>query len=232
MSSSLIFRQLFDKETSTYTYLLGDSASKEAILIDPVKEKVARDVALIKELGLTLKYALNTHCHADHVTGTGDLKKQVGCKSIIAKNSGAKADILLNDNDLVKFGSRHVVGMSTPGHTEGCFTYVLDDKSKCFCGDTLFVRGCGRTDFQGGSSSNLYDSVHTRIFTLPDDCAVFPAHDYKGHTQSTVGEEKVYNPRLTKTKPEFEELMANLNLSKPGKIDIAVPRNLVCDYIE
>jgi sulfur dioxygenase len=224
---------LFEKESSTYTYLLADNATKEAILIDPVIETAERDAKLIGELGLTLKFAINTHLHADHITGTGKLKTLLpGSLSAISAVSGAQTDRKLAENYQIAFGSRFVKAISTPGHTEGCMSFVLDDDSMAFTGDTLLVRGCGRTDFQGGSASNLYDSVHSKLFTLPDDCAVYPAHDYKGCTMSTIGEEKALNPRLTKDRAGFVEIMDNLGLSYPKKIDVALPANEKCGIFE
>uniref|UniRef100_A0A7S2BDG8 persulfide dioxygenase n=1 Tax=Pycnococcus provasolii TaxID=41880 RepID=A0A7S2BDG8_9CHLO len=226
-SSLMLFRQLFDRESCTYTYLLADGG--EGILIDPVKELVERDVEVAQQLNVKLKYLLNTHCHADHVTGTGDLKKVLpDAKSVISKASGAKADVLVNDGDTIAFGSRHVTVHATPGHTDGCMTFVLDDKSMCFTGDAVLVRGCGRTDFQQGDAGKLFDSVHEKVFSLPDETFVYPAHDYKGRTRSTVGEEKKYNLRLTKSRDEFIDIMANLGLPYPKMIDVAVPANLVC----
>ncbi|XP_067094865.1 persulfide dioxygenase ETHE1, mitochondrial-like isoform X1 [Osmerus mordax] len=240
LEKGLLFRQLFESASSTYTYLLADTANKEAVLIDPVLETVDRDLKLIDELGLTLKMAVNTHCHADHITGTGRLKKRVlGLKSAISKHSGATADILLSEGDRISFG-KHVGNIpnmyltvrETPGHTDGCVTIVTGDQSMAFTGDTLLIRGCGRTDFQQGCSKTLYESVHQKIFTLPEQCLIYPAHDYKGQTVSTVGEEKRFNPRLTKTLEEFIHIMINLDLPKPAKIDIAVPANLLCGLHE
>eukprot|EP00038_Savillea_parva_P006484 m.164073 g.164073 ORF g.164073 m.164073 type:complete len:392 (-) comp12376_c0_seq1:380-1555(-) len=230
--SYLIFRQLFDRESCTYTYLLADAKTKEAVLIDPVDTLVDRDLGLIDELGLTLTHCLNTHVHADHITGSGLIKERLtSVKSVLG--SGAKpaiADEYLDDGDTLAFGAFHLMALSTPGHTDSCTSYVLGDSSRVFTGDTLFVRGCGRTDFQQGSSDKLYDSVHKKLFTLPDACAVYPAHDYKGRTVSTIGEEKRFNPRLTKSKEEFIELMSALNLSDPKMIDVAVPGNQACGY--
>jgi len=230
----LIFRQLFEARSSTYTYLLADAVTKEAILIDPVVDTAERDAQFIRDLGLTLKFGLNTHVHADHITGTGKLKELLpGSQSVIAAVSTAKADVHLQDYEAVSFGSRKVYAVRTPGHTVGCMSYVLDDCSAVFTGDALLIRGCGRTDFQGGSAETLYDSVHLKLFNcLPDTCAVFPAHDYKGQTQSSIGEERRLNPRLTKTKPEFVDIMNNLNLARPAQIDVAVPANLVCGVYE
>ncbi|XP_061098211.1 persulfide dioxygenase ETHE1, mitochondrial [Conger conger] len=229
----LIFRQLFEPTSSTYTYLLGDEETKEAVIIDPVLEMVDRDAKLIEELGLTLKVAVNTHCHADHITGTGLLKKRLhGSKSAISLLSGANADILFSEGDFIPFGRHALMVKETPGHTDGCLTFILGDLSMAFTGDALLIRGCGRTDFQQGCSKRLYESVHQKIFTLPAHCLIYPAHDYKGQTVSSVAEEKKFNPRLTKPLEEFVTIMANLNLPKPAQIDIAVPANLVCGLHE
>src|SRR5436190_22717453 len=183
----LVFRQLFDPTSSTYTYLLGDSATGEAVLIDPVFEQVRRDAALIGELGLKLLWSLETHVHADHVTGASLLKQRLGSQIALAEASGATgADRLLQDGDRVSFGSRHLRVRATPGHTNGCVTYVLDDDSMAFTGDCLLVRGSGRTDFQQGDPRSMYQSVHTQIFTLPQDCLLYPAHDYRGLTVTSV----------------------------------------------
>ncbi|KAA0702588.1 Persulfide dioxygenase ETHE1, mitochondrial [Triplophysa tibetana] len=228
-STAPIFRQLFEAESSTYTYLLADTDTREAVLIDPVLETVDRDLKLINELGLTLKVAVNTHCHADHITGTGLLKKNVfGLKSAISKHSGAAADIQLSDGDSITFGKHNLTVLETPGHTDGCVTYVTEDHSMAFTGDALLIRGCGRTDFQQGCPKRLYQSIHKKIFRLPGSCFIYPAHDYKGQTVSTVDEEKRFNPRLTKSLDEFVKIMNNLNLPKPKKLDISVPANLVC----
>lgn len=223
------FRQLFDPESSTYTYLLADITSKIAILIDPVLEHAERDAQLIKELGFTLKYAMNTHLHADHITGTGKLKKLLpGCQSLISRSSNADADVHVTPTDVVQFGCHCLTIRPTPGHTSGCVTYVSESQGLAFTGDALLIRGCGRTDFQEGNAATLYESVHTQIFSLPDNFKIFPAHDYRGFTSSTVLEEKTYNPRLSKSKAEFIKLMKNLNLPYPKKIDIAVPANRKC----
>lgn len=228
-NQSVFFRQLFEKESSTYTYLLADKETKDAILIDPVLETIDRDLKLIHELGLNLQVAVNTHCHADHITSTGLMKKRlVGLKSAISKFSGAAADIFLSEGDKIAFGKHHLTVRETPGHTDGCVALVSWDQSMVFTGDALLIRGCGRTDFQQGCSKRLYNSVHQKIFTLPDWCLVYPAHDYLGQTVSTVGEEREFNPRLTKSLEEFVVIMRNLNLPKPKKIDIAVPANMVC----
>lgn len=229
LSEGVLFRQLFEAESSTYTYLLADTETKDAILIDPVLETIDRDLKLIHELGLNLKVAVNTHCHADHITSTGMMKKRlVGLKSAISKFSGASADILLSEGDKITFGKHYLTVRETPGHTDGCVSLVAGDQSMAFTGDALLIRGCGRTDFQQGCAKKLYDSVHQKIFTLPDQCLIYPAHDYLGQTVSTVSEERRFNPRLTKSLEEFVYIMNNLNLPKPKKIDISVPANLVC----
>jgi len=229
MASNYMFRQLFDRESCTYTYLLADTVSKEAVLIDPVIELSERDVSLVKELGLNLKYVLNTHVHADHITGTGRLKKLVpGVQSVISAKSGAEADVLVKDGDRVSFGGHNLFVAETPGHTEGCVTYINSDAGCAFTGDALLVRGCGRTDFQGGSAGTLYKSVWSRILSLPENTVLYPAHDYKGQTATTVKEEKMYNPRLTKSEDDFVSLMGNLNLAYPKKIDVSLPANMVC----
>lgn len=228
-SPDFFFRQLFDEKSWTYTYLLADINSKEAILIDPVLEQAKRDTQLLQELGLTLTYALNTHMHADHITGTGYLKQLLpGTLSVISEASGAKADKYLKDNEVVQFGRFELRALGTPGHTNGCMTFVVEEQGIAFTGDTLLIRGCGRTDFQEGNSRTLYKSVHEKIFALPDNFRLFPAHDYKGNTQTTVAEEKQYNPRLTKDIDTFVEIMENLNLPYPKMIDKAVPANREC----
>lgn len=236
-SSKLLFRQLFEKESSTYTYLLADLThpDKPALLVDPVDKTVERDISLVGELGLKLIYAINTHVHADHVTGTGLLKNKVdGVKSIISKSSNSKADLFVDHGDIIQIGNLFLEVRATPGHTLGCVTYVTGDgpdqpqPRMAFTGDALLIRGCGRTDLQGGSSSQLYKSVHSQIFSLPENTLVYPAHDYKGFTVSTVGEEMLYNPRLTKDEETFENIMQNLKLSYPKMMDVAVPANMVC----
>ncbi|KAK3161513.1 hypothetical protein QOZ80_1BG0078060 [Eleusine coracana subsp. coracana] len=233
----LLFRQLFEKESSTYTYLLADvtDPDKPAVLIDPVDRTVDRDLNLIKELGLKLVYAMNTHVHADHVTGTGLIKTKLPVvKSVISKASGAIADHFVDHGDKIYFGNLFLEVRATPGHTAGCVTYVTGDTDgqpsprMAFTGDALIIRACGRTDFQGGSSDQLYQSVHSQIFTLPKDTLLYPAHDYKGFTVSTVEEEIAYNARLSKDKKTFKSIMENLNLSYPKMMDVAVPANLVC----
>ncbi|XP_055374837.1 persulfide dioxygenase ETHE1, mitochondrial [Condylostylus longicornis] len=228
-SNDFFFRQLFDTVSSTYTYLLADTNTKEAIIIDPVLEHAKRDAQLIRELGFTLKYAMNTHMHADHITGTGYLKHLLpGSISVISKSSGAKADKHIVEYENVQFGRHQIEPRSTPGHTNGCMSYVIHEQGLVFTGDTVLIRGCGRTDFQEGNPKTLYESVHNKIFSLPDNFRIYPAHDYKGQTESTVGEEKSYNSRLTKSLDQFVDIMNNLNLPYPKKIDVAVPANREC----
>lgn len=227
----LIFRQVFDPQSSTYSYLLGDGATGEAILIDPVFEQAARDAALLKELGLQLMATVDTHAHADHVTAAWLLKKRLASKIAISAASGAEgADIQLADGDRIRFGGRYVTALATPGHTNGCMTFVLDNEAMAFTGDALLIRGCGRTDFQQGSAHRLYQSIKTRIFTLPDQCLLWPAHDYHGLTVTSVAEEKAYNPRLggNISEADFAGYMQNLGLPHPRQIDVAVPANMVC----
>ena len=227
----LIFRQLIDPQSSTYTYLLADAASREAVLVDPVFEQTRRDVALIKELGLTLRYVLDTHVHADHVTAAWMMQQRLGCEIALSGKSGAEgADRLLAHGDRVRFGKRYLSVRETPGHTAGCVTYVLDDERMAFTGDCLLVRGCGRTDFQGGDARLMYRSIHQQIFTLPEDCLLYPAHDYRGITVTTVGEERRLNPRLggNLSEDDFAGYMENLGLPHPKQIDVAVPANLRC----
>lgn len=224
-------RQLFDPESSTLSYLLTCPDTKEAVLIDPVLEHKDRDLALMAELGVKLIYVLNTHCHADHITSGGLIRKDLPeVKTIISESSGAKADMHIKHGDTVKFGNMALEVRATPGHTDGCVTYVLRTETATFAftGDTLLIRGCGRTDFQQGSSKRLHESVHQQIYSLPGDTIICPGHDYKGRSVSTVDEERQFNPRLTKPVEEFEELMASLGLPNPKKIDVAVPANMVC----
>ncbi|KAK2909919.1 hypothetical protein Q8A73_007634 [Channa argus] len=219
-TKGLVFRQLFELESSTYTYLLADRETKEAVLIDPVLETIDRDLKLLHELGLNLKVAVNTHCHADHITSTGLMKKRLPeLKSAISKFSGASADIFLTEGDKITFGNQYLTVRETQGHTDGCITLVSGDHSMAFTGDALLIRGCGRTDFQQGCAKKLYESIHQKIFTLPEECLIYPAHDYLGRTVSTVGEERKFNPRLTKNLEEFVNIMNNLNLPKPKKMD-------------
>lgn len=222
-------RQLFDQETWTYTYLLWDEATKEAAIIDSVKEKLERDVKYIQDLGLTLKYALETHIHADHVTAAGLLRDRLGAKTAVHANGGAKcADIQVQQDDKFKLGEQEITALHTPGHTSGDVTYAIE--GSLFTGDALLIRACGRTDFQQGDSETLYHSITNILFQYPDETVVYPGHDYDGFTQSSIGEEKALNPRLANAKPkeEFTAIMDNMELPKPKRIDVAVPGNMAC----
>ena len=227
----LVFRQLFDPQSATYTYLVADRGSREALLVDPVFEQARRDAALIEELGLRLKWTLETHVHADHVTGAWLLRQKLGSKIAISAASGAEgADCYVKDLDRVAFGKRHLEARATPGHTGGCMTYVLDDASMAFTGDALLIRGCGRTDFQQGDPGKLFRSVRGPIFSLPEECTLFPGHDYRGLTATSVGEEKLYNPRLAEgiLEQDFVGYMKHLGLPHPKQMEVAVPANLKC----
>ena len=227
----LIFRQLFDAPSSTYTYLLGDAATGEAVVIDPVFENARRDAALLRELGLRLVASVDTHVHADHVTGAWLLRQRCGSRIMLAAAGGATgADRLLAHGDRVDFGGRHLEVRATPGHTSGCLTLVLDDHRMAFTGDALLIRGCGRTDFQQGSPQRLYRSVHEQILTLPAGCLLYPAHDYRGLTVTSVAEERQFNPRLggDVNEADFSGYMNNLGLPHPRLIDMAVPANQRC----
>ena len=225
----MIFRQLFDPETSTYPYLLADDASREAILIDTVREQFDRDRTLLRELELNLRYTLETHVHADHVTASGAFRESLGSQVLVGAASGvANADIELRDGDSVRFGVHALEAFLTPGHTDGCVTYVYREAGMAFTGDALLIRGCGRTDFQQGDSATLFGSVREKIFSLPDATLLYPGHDYRGRTVTTVSEEKRFNPRLglDRSKAEFVAIMKDLALALPKKISIAVPANL------
>ena len=223
----MIFRQLFDQQSSSYTYLLADA--REAVLIDPVFEQARRDAALVEELGLKLAWTLETHVHADHVTGAWLLKERLGSRIAISKTSGAEgADRYLDSYEKVVFGKRNLVVLPTPGHTNGCVSYVLDDRKAVFTGDALLIRGCGRTDFQDGDARTLLRSVRQQLFTLPEDCTVYPGHDYRGLQSTSVGEEKMYNPRLAESigEGDFVGYMKNLGLTHPKLMEQAVPANM------
>jgi len=227
----LIFRQLFDPTSSTYTYLLGDARTREAVLIDPVFEQSRRDTALLRELDLKLVAAIDTHVHADHVTGAWLLKQQFGSAIVFSAQSDAVgADRYVDHGDKIAFGRRHLEVRATPGHTKGCITLVLDDESAAFTGDCLLIRGSGRTDFQQGDARALYRSVRSQILTLPATCLLYPAHDYRGLTVTSVAEERQFNPRLGGEigEADFVGYMNNLGLPHPKLIEIAVPANLRC----
>ena len=225
----MLFRQLFDKESSTYTYLIADPTSKAAVLVDPVLEQVERDLNLIQELGLTLGYCLETHIHADHITGTGKLRQLTGCLGIVPE--GAKvncADRHMADGEILMVGEIPIQAIATLGHTDSHHAYLVN-RDRVLTGDALFIRGCGRTDFQSGDAGTLYESVTQRLFTLPDETLVYPGHDYRGHMVSTIGEEKQLNPRFVgRDRDNFIQFMASLNLPNPKKIMEAVPSNQGC----
>jgi len=227
----MIFRQLFDPASSTYTYLLADPPSREAVIIDPVFEQVPRDLALIHELELKLIWSLETHVHADHITGAWRLREATGARIGLSVHGGTTgADETFDHGKVIPFGSRFLEVRATPGHTNACVTYVMDDRHMAFTGDALLIRGCGRTDFQQGSTASLYHSVHAEIFSLPEACLIYPGHDYRGLTVTSVAEEKRFNPRLggAISQGDFDGYMANLKLAHPKKISEALPANLKC----
>lgn len=229
MSSNFIFYQLFEPQTSTFTYLLGDKKSKDAILIDPVFETVERDWRLLQELELNLKYILETHIHADHITGAGLLRERTKAQTAVSYNAQVTcADIQLFDQQELHFGSYKIRALETPGHTNSCMSYYCN--GMVFTGDSLMIRSAGRTDFQQGSAEKLFDSIRTKIFSLPDETLLYPGHDYKGHTHSSIEMEKKFNPRigLDKSKIDFVKIMNDLKLDYPKKMDIAVPANMAC----
>jgi glyoxylase-like metal-dependent hydrolase (beta-lactamase superfamily II)/rhodanese-related sulfurtransferase len=225
----MIFRQLFDSASSTYTYILGCSQTGEAVVIDSVFERHARDSALIRELGLKVRYALDTHVHADHVTGSWLLRESLGAQTVIARSAEvAEADIAADHGDVFAFGNESVSVRATPGHTDGCLSFVTREQDMVFTGDCLLIRGAGRTDFQAGDAHLLWRSIREQVFTLPDTCLIYPGHDYDGRTVSTVAEEKAFNPRIggEAREEDFVGYMSNMNLPHPRLIDIAVPANL------
>ncbi len=229
MKKDIIFYQMFEQETSTYTYLVADQLTKEAVIIDPVLETVDRDLKLVEELGLKLKYVLDTHIHADHITGAGTIRQKTQAQTgVSAESQVGCADLLLKDGDELALGNKKIKVISTPGHTNTCLTYAFENM--IFTGDSLLIRGCGRTDFQQGSSDKLFESVHEKLFKLPDDTVIYPGHDYRGQTASTIGLEKKFNPRLSVavTKENFKKIMSELKLANPKKIHEAVPANLTC----
>ncbi|MCF7981537.1 MAG: MBL fold metallo-hydrolase [Pseudomonadales bacterium] len=225
----MIFKQLFDSASSTYSYLLADAESRQALFIDPVYEQHERDLALVRELDLNLLASLETHCHADHVTGAWLLQHATGCQIAASEHTGITTlDRCLVEGDLVTFGGSALQVIETPGHTDGCISLLLNDQSMVFTGDCLLIRGCGRTDFQQGSALTLFYSIHDRLFALPDRCLVYPAHDYAGRTASTIGEEKALNPRIggKANKVDFVGYMENMRLPHPKKIEIALTANI------
>lgn len=227
----MMFRQLFDSVSCTYTYLLASPEKKEALIIDPVKEHLPTYLQLLKELDLKLMMAVDTHTHADHITATGSLMKELACDIVMGEYSKADCvSIHVREGDLIQLGDIKLRAIYTPGHTDDSYSFI--GKDRVFTGDTLLIRATGRTDFQNGDAAAQYDSLFNKILKLPDDMFVYPAHNYKGITRSTIYEEKNFNPRLqVKSKTEYVELMNNLHLDLPKMIEIAVPANLHCGLI-
>lgn len=228
----MIFRQFFDPVSSTYTYLLASGRGREAVLIDPVKEQLAHYLAAVNDLDLKLVKAIDTHTHADHITALGDLRDATGCVTIMGEFTQAECvSLQVGDGNLLDVDGVQLQALYTPGHTNESFSFVLNPAAPraVFTGDVLLVRGTGRTDFQGGDPHRSWDSIVNRLFKLPDDTTVYPAHDYKGWTASSIGEERRHNPRLAgKTEAEYVRIMQALDLPDPKMMDIAVPANLAC----
>lgn len=223
----MIFRQLYDPGTSTYTYLIGDEGSRQAALVDPVRERLERDLKLLQELELELVYVLDTHVHADHVTAAGALRTRTGARTVGGAGGAQCSDLKTADGDTLRLGAIEIQVLETPGHTSDSLSFLIGDR--VLTGDALLVRGTGRTDFQNGDAGALYDSITQKLFRLPEETLVYPGHDYRGHEISSIGEEKRYNPRLAgKSRDEFVELMGNLHLPRPARIDEAVPANRAC----
>lgn len=229
----MLFKQLFDQDTWTYTYLIADPITKEAVLIDPVNTHLDNYIQLLAEHDLQLKYTLETHVHADHITAGGLLRQRLGSETAVSQLCGAQtADIQIKDGDIFEFGEgEQIKVIATPGHTPGSISFLWRDR--LFSGDALFIGGCGRTDFQGGDAGALYDCITQRLFTLPDETLVYPGHDYQQRWVSSIMQERTTNPRLAgKTREQFIDIMANLNLPKPRLIDEAVPANRYCGLDE
>jgi len=226
----MIFRQLFHSESCTYTYLLADDITREALLIDPVLEKTQEILALISQLSLTLVLAIDTHTHADHITGLGALREKTGCKTMMGRQTLSDClSATFSDTDEIDIGNIRIEVIYSPGHTDDSYSFYVPKHGMLFSGDTLLIRGTGRTDFQNGDAHAQYDSLYERLLTLPEDTIVFPGHDYKGWTSSTLREEKQYNPRLQfGDKKSYVDFMTNLQLPSPALMDIAVPANQAC----
>ena len=228
----MIFRQIFDSKSSTYTYLLASRTGGEALIIDPVLEKVDRYLQLLDELDLRLIKAVDTHVHADHITGLGALRDRTRCITVMGNQSGVDVvSMRVNEGDKIDIEGLALDVIYTPGHTDDSYSFVTDDR--VFTGDTLLIRGTGRTDFQNGDPAAQYDSIFNKLLVLPDDMLIYPAHDYKGDTVSTIAEERSYNPRLqVSSEAEYVDIMNNLNLSNPKMMDVAVPANLKIGLIQ
>lgn len=227
-----MFKQMFDEESFTYTYMMADENTREAVIIDPVASHIEDYITYMAENNLHLNYALETHVHADHITASGMLRERLNIKTGVGENCGASAaDLQLNEGDVIEFGQQKIRVISTPGHTKGSLSYVWKDR--VFTGDALLINGCGRTDFQGGDAGVLFDSITQKIYSLDDDTLIYPGHDYQGRRVSSVVQEKSINARLAgKSREEFIEIMLHLNLPKPKLIDIAVPANRRCGLPE
>jgi sulfur dioxygenase len=233
----MLFQQLFEPQSSTYTYLIGCAETGEAALIDPVLESAERDLAEIEALGLSLRFTIETHIHADHVTGASALRERTGCRCAVPAKSGAeRTDVAVRDGEPIRIGRFELHPLYTPGHTDDHHCYLVDDggAGRVFTGDALLIDGCGRTDFQNGDSATLYNSVRDKIFSLPPDTLVYPGHDYNQRHVSSIGQERERNPRLGggRTVEEFTAIMAALDLAPPKKIDIAVPANRRCGQLD
>ena len=228
----MIFRQLFDYDTYTYTYLIASGVGREAVLIDPVKEQLSLYQQLLGELDVRLIFAIDTHVHADHITALGDLRSITNCETVMGKQTSAECvSLKVKDGEPILIDNLILKPIYTPGHTDDSYSFVMDDR--VFTGDTLLIRGSGRTDFQNGDSAIQYDSIFNRLLTLPKETLVFPGHDYRGMTSSTIGEEQKFNPRLqVNSKSEYVDLMANLKLPNPKYMDVAVPANQQCGNID
>src|SRR6187549_1526126 len=222
----MLFRQLFERDSSTYTYLIAGRTGGEALLIDPVRSELSQYLQLIDELDLRLVFAIDTHVHADHITALGDLRTETSCATLMGTQSKAECvSRKISDGERLKVDGLELRALYTPGHTDDSYSFVMNDR--VFTGDTLLIRGTGRTDFQNGDPRAQYESIFGRLLKLPDETLVFPAHDYKGDTVSTIGEEKAYNPRLqVKSMDEYVDLMNNLKLPNPKMMDVAVPANM------